>query len=50
MQEYQIGRAIVRIHGSCDPDRLRSATTKFLKHVETQKRKKERGKTNEKNH
>lgn len=46
MQEYRIGCAIVRIHGNPDPDRLKAATTKFLKQAEAQKKKKQ--KTNQK--
>lgn len=39
MVEYQINNAKVRIHGSPDPDRLREATLKFLKQVESQRKK-----------
>lgn len=39
MEEYKIGRAIVRVHGTADPDRLRAATEKFLKKATAQKKK-----------
>ena len=47
MQEYRIGKAIVRIHGNCDPERLKAATARFLKRAEAQ-RKKRRKKQHEK--
>lgn len=37
--EYIIGKAKVRVHGSPDPDKLREATTRFLKQVETKRKK-----------
>lgn len=38
MTEYKIGPAIVRIHGQCEPERLREATARFLKKVEAQRK------------
>ena len=39
MEQYQIGNAIVRVHGTCDPDNLQKATARFLKQVETHRKK-----------
>ena len=39
MTEYIIKNATVRIHGNCDPDRLKAATLKFLKKAEAQRKK-----------
>lgn len=36
---YQIGKAIVRIHGSVSRERLEAATVRFIRGVENQKRK-----------
>lgn len=36
--EYKIGRAIVRMHGVPDRERLEAATMKFMQKVEQQKR------------
>lgn len=49
MQEYRIGNATVRIHGNCDPERLKAATARFLKQAEAQRRKNNRkeGKKND---
>lgn len=33
MEEYRIGKAIVRVHGSPDPEKLKAATAQFLKEV-----------------
>ena len=33
MTEYKFQNAIVRIHGSVNEERLKSATTKFMKKV-----------------
>lgn len=49
MVEYQIGNAIVRVHGSPDPDKLKEATARFLKQVEIQ-RKKVRNEARKKTH
>ena len=38
MTEYKIGPAIVRIHGQCEPEKLREATTQFLKKVEARRK------------
>lgn len=40
MTEYKVGNATVRIHGSPDMENLKAATTKFLKQVEIQRKKK----------
>lgn len=39
MTEYKIGSATVRIHGTPNRERIESATVKFLKKAEAQKRK-----------
>lgn len=39
MTEYQIGNAIVRIHGVCDQDSLHKATARFLKRARQQRKK-----------
>lgn len=44
MTEYKIGNAVVRIHGTADPETIKAATEKFLKKVEAAKRKKEKEK------
>lgn len=31
MQEYKIGCAVVRVHGTPDPERVKEASVKFLK-------------------
>lgn len=36
---YQIGKAIVRIHGTVSRERLEAATERFVRSVENQKRK-----------
>lgn len=36
--EYKIGRAIVRMHGVPDRERLEAATLKFMQKVEQKKR------------
>ena len=36
---YQIGKAIVRIHGTASRERLEAATERFMRSVENQKRK-----------
>jgi hypothetical protein len=43
MTEYKINNATVRIHGNADPEKVRSATEKYLKKVV-------RSKKNEKSH
>ena len=37
---YQIGRAKVRLHGTCSREQLVSATEKFIRSVDFEKRKK----------
>lgn len=37
---YKHGKATVRIHGQCDPDNLKAATTRFLKQAEAQRKRK----------
>ena len=37
--EYKIGRAIVRMHGTPDPENLKAATLKFMQKVEQARRK-----------
>lgn len=37
---YQIGKAIVRIHGEASREQLMKATERFIRGVETEKRKK----------
>lgn len=39
MEQYKIGCAVVRVHGSTDRDRLKAATEKFLKKAENQRKK-----------
>lgn len=36
--EYKIGRAIVRMHGTPDPENLKAATLKFMQKVEQKRR------------
>lgn len=43
MTEYRIGRAIVRIHGTPDSNKLKEATTRFLKQVEAQRKRNKKG-------
>lgn len=38
--EYRFGKAIVRIYGDCDREKLKRATTDFLTKAEEQRRKK----------
>lgn len=45
MTEYRIGNATVRLHGTPDADKVKTATTEFLKRIEA-KRKKEGMKKN----
>ena len=33
MKEYKFNNSTVRIHGTCDPENLRSATENYLKKV-----------------
>ena len=40
--EYKIGRAIVRMHGTPDREKLEAATLKFMKQVQLQKKKEAR--------
>ena len=40
---YQIGKAIVRIHGSVSRERLEAATERFVRSVEEKKRKEAQG-------
>lgn len=40
MTEYKFNNAKVRVHGTPDPDNLKTATQRFLKEAEQQKRKK----------
>jgi hypothetical protein len=42
MTEYKIGNATVRIHGTADQDRIRTATVDFLKKAEKQRRRKKK--------
>lgn len=46
MKQYEVGCAIVRIHGSADREKLEKSTANFLKKVERKKR--ENGNTNRK--
>lgn len=39
MTEYKIGNATVRIHGSADQEKIKAATTLFLKKVDAARRK-----------
>lgn len=39
MTEYRIGNATVRLHGTPDTERVKKATTAFLKRVEAQRKK-----------
>jgi hypothetical protein len=34
VEQYIIGKAVVRLHGSTDQERLKAATKKFLKKAE----------------
>lgn len=45
MTEYKIGRAIVRIHGKPDQEKVKAATERFLKKVEEAKRKAKKNNT-----
>jgi hypothetical protein len=45
MTEFKIGKAIVRIHGKPDQERIKAATTIFLKKVEAAKRKAKKNNT-----
>lgn len=45
MTEYRIGNATIRLHGTPDVDKVKTATERFLKRVEA-KRKKEGMKKN----
>lgn len=40
MQEFKIGVAIVRIHGNCSQDTIRSASVRFMKKAIKQKKEK----------
>lgn len=40
MTEYKIGCATVRIHGEVDQEKIKAATTTFLKKVEAERRRK----------
>ena len=42
MTEYKIGNATVRIHGSADQEKIKAATTAFLKKADAAKRRKEK--------
>lgn len=42
MQEYKIGCATVRMHGKPDRERLKAATTIFLKKTERRKKQNEK--------
>lgn len=42
MAEYRLGNAVVRLHGSVDRDKVKSAAEKFLKSVEIKKKKGEK--------
>jgi len=39
MQEYKIGCAVGRVHGTPDPERVKEASTRFLKQVMQSKKK-----------
>jgi hypothetical protein len=39
MEQYKIGPAIVRIHGDYDLEKVKAATTQFLKKAEAQRKK-----------
>lgn len=38
MQEYKFKNCTVRIHGSTDPEKIKEATTAYLKKVERSKK------------
>ena len=38
MNEYKINNATVRVHGNCDPEKLKRNTEKYLKKVVRSKR------------
>jgi hypothetical protein len=40
METYKIGNATVRIHGEVDQEKIKAATTAFLKKVEAERRRK----------
>lgn len=40
METYKIGNATVRIHGEVDREKLKVATTSYLKKVEAERRRK----------
>jgi hypothetical protein len=39
VNQFKIGKATVRVHGSPDPDKLREVTMTFLKKAEQQRKK-----------
>lgn len=39
MTEYKFGNALVRMHGEADQEKIKAATTIFLKKVEAAKKK-----------
>ena len=41
MTEYRVGNATVRLHGTPDTERVKQATTSFLKRIEAKRKKKE---------
>jgi hypothetical protein len=42
MEQYKIGNAVVRIHNEPNQDKIRTATERFLKQVQIQKKKGEK--------
>lgn len=40
MEEYRINNAVIRVHGSYDPEKLRESTIRFLKQAQIQRKKK----------
>jgi hypothetical protein len=42
MQEYKIGCATVRMHGTYDKENVQAATVRFLRQIEKQKRSKKK--------
>ena len=48
MKQYKVGNAIVRIHGSAEPEQLKAASEKFMKKVmKCKKEKRKAGVENE---
>ena len=43
MNEYKIGNATVRIHGTPNQEKIKEATVEFLKNIEFNRKKIEKG-------